>query len=79
MVEIAVEVVYALPKKQTITRLHVAENTTVLDAIHQSGILEQYPNIDLKHNKVGVFGKICALQDKLNDGDRVRNLSRVAH
>ncbi len=41
------------------------------DAIERSGILAQFPEIDLDTQKVGVFGKVLALETKLEDGDRV--------
>lgn len=68
---ISVEVAYALPDQQTIVALTVAVDTTVQDVIHASGLLEQYPEIDLEHNKVGVFGKLGKLTDTLHSGDRV--------
>mgnify|MGYP001825646348 CR=1 FL=1 len=40
-------------------------------AIRASGMLEQFPDIDLAVNKVGVFGKLGKLSDTLLDGDRV--------
>ncbi len=55
---ISVEVAYALPDQQTIVALTVVADATVQDVIHASGLLEQYPEIDLEHNKVGVFGKL---------------------
>ena len=40
-------------------------------AIHASGILEQYPSIDLSINKVGIFGKLTKLDTVLRQKDRV--------
>jgi putative ubiquitin-RnfH superfamily antitoxin RatB of RatAB toxin-antitoxin module len=69
--QITVEVAYALPRRQLILDLQVDEGTTAEQAIHASGILEQFPGIDLQHNKVGIFGKPCRLTDTLRNGDRV--------
>ncbi|AOE49272.1 RnfH family protein [Kangiella sediminilitoris] len=66
-----VEVAYALPDKQTILQLEIDPNITVREAIHQSGILEQYPEIDLNIQKVGIFSKLAKLDDYLHDGDRI--------
>jgi putative ubiquitin-RnfH superfamily antitoxin RatB of RatAB toxin-antitoxin module len=66
-----VEVAYALPRRQLILELRVDEGTTAEQAIRASGMLEQFPEIDLKSSKVGVFGKPCKLTDTLHDGDRV--------
>ena len=66
-----VEVVYALPDRQALIELDVAPDTTIEQAIQQSGILEQFPDIDLNRNKVGIFGKIGKLSDVLREKDRV--------
>ena len=69
--KISVEVAYALPDQQTIVALTVAADATIQEAIEASGLLEQYPEIDLTQNKVGVFGKLGKLTDTLHVGDRV--------
>jgi len=66
-----VEVAYALPDRQVILALEVAADATVAAVIAQSGILAQFPEIDLEKNKVGVFGKLGKLTDTLHAGDRV--------
>lgn len=66
-----VEVAYARPDVQVIIPLDVAPGTTVRQAIELSGILEQFPEIDLENNKVGVFGKITRDDTALREKDRV--------
>ncbi|WP_434358964.1 RnfH family protein [Parasalinivibrio latis] len=66
-----IEVVYALPKEQRVFRLTVAAGTTVQACIDQSGILEAYPAIDLKVNKVGVYSRLAKLDSEVRDGDRI--------
>ena len=68
---IRVAVAYALPEKQVLRELTVAADATLETVIRTSGILEQFPGIDLGTNKVGVFGKLGKLTDTLHDGDRV--------
>ena len=68
---IPVEVVYALAERQVILALEVSANATIKDVITQSGLLEQFPEIDLVKNKVGIFGKPGKLTDTLHTGDRV--------
>jgi putative ubiquitin-RnfH superfamily antitoxin RatB of RatAB toxin-antitoxin module len=68
---ITVEVAYARPDQQQIIRLQVAPGCTIQDAIEQSGMLDQYPEIQLANNKVGIFGKLNSLQTALREGDRV--------
>ena len=69
--KIRVEVAYALPEQQVIIPIDVEQGTTVEQAIRLSGILEQFTDIDLAQNKVGVFGKISKLDQALNQKDRV--------
>ena len=68
---IEVEVAYALPDTQVILPLKVEKGTTVGDAIKLSGVLHNYPDIDLTVNKVGIFGKLSKLNAPLRSGDRV--------
>ena len=66
-----VEVVYALADRQVIVALDVPVDAGIADVIAQSGLLEQFPEIDLGKNKVGVFGKLGKLTETLYAGDRV--------
>jgi putative ubiquitin-RnfH superfamily antitoxin RatB of RatAB toxin-antitoxin module len=66
-----IEVAYALRHKQTLLNIEVDVNASVEDAIQQSNILKKYPEINLKKNKVGIFGKITSLDVKLREKDRV--------
>ena len=64
-------VAYADKFKQTWLKLDVPDGSTVLDAIERSGLLNQFPDIDLASNKVGIFGRIVPLDTRLTDGSRV--------
>jgi len=64
-------IAYALPHRQAWFDIDVSEGTTVQNAIERSGILKQFPEIDLEKNKVGIFGKLTTLDAALNDGDRI--------
>ena len=66
-----VEVAYAKVDEQVIIPLDVDVGTTLEQAIHLSGILEQYPEIDLAKNKTGIFGKIAKADTELREKDRV--------
>ena len=66
-----IEVAYALRHKQTLLNIEVDDNASVEDAIQQSNILKKYPEINLKKNKVGIYGKITSLDVKLREKDRV--------
>ncbi|QGU33202.1 RnfH family protein [Thermochromatium tepidum] len=66
-----ISVVYAEPVDQIWLALEVPEGSTAREAIECSGILNQFPWIDLETQKVGVFGKIIPLDTPLRPGDRV--------
>jgi len=68
---INVEVAYALPDKQIIRAVNVDTGTTVGAAIVQSGIMMDFPELELEQAKVGIFGKAAAMTTVLSDGDRV--------
>lgn len=69
--QISIEVVYALPDRQSLLSLEVGETCQVQQAIEQSGILHKYPDIDLEKNSVGIWNRVCKLSDSLREGDRI--------
>lgn len=71
MGEIRVQVCYARPDRQILHDLTVPLDTTVRIAIECSGLLADAPEIDLNAWRVGVFGKLKALDDVLREHDRV--------
>lgn len=66
-----VEVVYALPKKQTIKEIQVPKGATIEDSIRLSGILSEFSDIDIENQKVGIHGIVKTLSDIVHSGDRV--------
>ena len=54
---ILVEVAYALPDRQKIITLQVEPGTTALDAVRQSGIAGEFPEIDVDNVDMGIFSK----------------------
>ncbi len=66
-----IEVAYAKPSEQVILTLDIADGSTMEAAIIASGILQRFPEIDLANNKVGIFGRLCKLDQLLRAGDRV--------
>jgi uncharacterized protein len=69
--KIAIEVAYARPDKQLVISLSIPKGFTLEEAIQASGILEQFPEINLEKNKVGIFGKLSSQDRLLRSGDRV--------
>jgi len=68
---IAIEVAFALPKRQTLLSLQVPVGSTIRQAIETSGILATFPEIDLAVNKVGIWSRTAKLDEVVNAGDRI--------
>ncbi|MDO8926757.1 MAG: RnfH family protein [Sideroxyarcus sp.] len=66
-----VGIAFSEPASQLWLRIEVPDETTVEQAIVQSGILQKFPQIDLTEYKVGIFGKMAELDAALKPGDRV--------
>lgn len=65
------EVAYALPSRQSIIDVAIAEGATVQEVIEASRITQLYPDIDLKTCKVGIWSRTVKLSEAVKDGDRV--------
>ena len=68
---IGIEIAYATSHTQVLMPLNVNEGTTIEEAIILSGILGQFPNIDLAQHKVGIFSKIAKLDTVVREKDRI--------
>lgn len=51
--------------------LEVEENSTVVMVIRRSGILKQFPEINLAKAYVGIHSKRITLSTSVQDGDRI--------
>lgn len=56
--QIPIELVYALPDRQTLLSFEVEEGTTLEQAILLSDVQDHHPELDLSTVKFGIFGKI---------------------
>jgi putative ubiquitin-RnfH superfamily antitoxin RatB of RatAB toxin-antitoxin module len=72
-----VGVCYAQADRQIWVRLDVPDGSTISKAIELSGVLTQYPEIDLESQKVGIFGKISKLDTVIKEGDRVEIYRKI--
>jgi putative ubiquitin-RnfH superfamily antitoxin RatB of RatAB toxin-antitoxin module len=68
---INVEVAYATPEKQVIRAVNIDAGTSLGAAIVQSGIMMDFPDLELEDARVGIFGKAAAMTTVLSEGDRV--------
>jgi putative ubiquitin-RnfH superfamily antitoxin RatB of RatAB toxin-antitoxin module len=60
---IEVEVVYAAVDRQVLLSVTVPAGATVRDALRQSGVGAEFPELDLASCPVGIFGKAIADPD----------------
>ena len=68
---IEVQVCYALPESAFLRTVSLPAGSTLRQAVEQSGVLKEYPGIDLAINMVGIYGKKKTLDTVLRQHDRV--------
>jgi len=68
---IAIQICYARPDRQFLLDCVVAAGTTLLQAVQESGIVQQAPDIDVSVMKVGIYGKLKTLDTVLREHDRI--------
>ena len=67
-----IEICYALPDRQELVSVELAEGSTAIQAVEASGLLQKYPDIEPGgRNKLGVFAKLVKADTALRDRDRV--------
>lgn len=66
-----VGVAYSEAGQQLWLNIEVPDETNVQEAIARSGVLKQFPHIDLAKQKVGIFGRLVKLEAVLRPGDRI--------
>lgn len=78
--EEGVEVAYALPDRQRVVRLVLPETgLTARQAVEQSGLPREFPDIGRRPLVLGIFGALCDADRPLRDGDRVEIYRPLAH
>ena len=68
---LAIEVALATPRKQRIVPLAVTPGTTCREAVVQSRIGDEFPDIDVLNAPLGVYGEVCEPNAQVEEGDRV--------
>ena len=66
-----VEVIYALARRQRIVSVRVRSGASIEEAVRQSGILAEFPQIDFGTAKLGVFSRPVEAHDRVKPGDRI--------
>ena len=68
---ITVEVVCATPERQVLRRVTLPVGSSVMQAVQQSGILQELPEMAFDPSRLGIFSRRVAADDLLQEGDRV--------
>ncbi|GLQ52074.1 RnfH family protein [Dyella flava] len=68
---VTVEVVCATADRQYLRRVTLPAGSTVIQAVEQSGLLQEMPEVDMDPSRLGIFSRRVAPDDVLQDGDRV--------
>ena len=66
-----VGIAYSDVGQQVWLNIEVPDEANVHEAIQRSGVLKQFPHIDLAMQKVGIFGRLVKLDAALKPGDRI--------
>ena len=66
-----ISVVYAEPDRVFNVDVSLPRGAIVADAIRQSGFRAAHPDIEIRDDHLGVFGRRVAPDTVLRDGDRV--------
>jgi putative ubiquitin-RnfH superfamily antitoxin RatB of RatAB toxin-antitoxin module len=64
-------VIYATPQDEFVQPMQVAPGATIVQAIEGSGVLSQFPEINLVTQPVGIYGKKKTLDTVLRARDRI--------
>ena len=68
---ITLEIAYATPSIQKIILITIRAGSTIAEAIEHSSILQDFPEINLTQQAVGIFGEVKSLTTEVHAGDRV--------
>jgi len=68
---IHVEVAAAWPELQVMVRVELQAGTTISEAIELSGLTGRFPDLEIRPDRLGVFGEKKRPDHRLRNGDRV--------
>ena len=69
--QIQVEVVYGRQDCQKVVAVTLNEGATLREAVERSGLLAEFPEIDLEKNKLGIWNKLAKPDAVVRDKDRL--------
>ncbi len=68
---ITVEVACATAERQWVRQVSLPVGSRVMEAIQQSGVLQEMPEVVVDPSHLGIFSRRVAPDETLHDGDRV--------
>ncbi len=71
MTTIRVSVAVALPERQAVVELELAQGSTVADAVRAAALGERFPQLDVGALRFGIWSRPCDPGTRLREGDRV--------
>ena len=71
MSEFEVEIVFALPDRQSLKSVPVATGETVADVVAKSGLHADFPEIEIDSLAVGIWGREADRTQPVKEGDRI--------
>lgn len=66
-----VEVAVAWPAQQVRVEVELPAGSSVGDAIRASKIEQRFPDLDVRPDRIGIFGRLCQPEREVRDGDRI--------
>lgn len=69
--QLSVEVAAAWPERQFLVTVQLPAGSTVQDALDAVDWSRLAPGLTIETRRIGVFGRLCAPDRVLKDGDRV--------
>ena len=66
-----VELVYATETRQFLRVFEVVTGTTVIQAVTQSGLLDEFPELPIESTSLGIFNKVVEPEQLLKAFDRI--------
>jgi hypothetical protein len=66
-----IQVCYATDQREFLRAMQVEPGTTIGQAIERSGVLEEFPDINLTTAPVGIYAKKKTLDTVLRERDRI--------
>lgn len=66
-----IAVVVALPDRQEVIEVEVAQGATAREAVEAAGVARRFPGLRVETMAVGIWSRACEPATPLRDGDRV--------